>query len=120
LRNVNLVYRPEGPGWVATSPEAPDYIAYAGSLAEAVQLAHEGIAFHLDVDESLLSFTDLVNSPPGLVVANNSTAVSGNAARSGAFAVGLNVGETVVPTGAPASIAETVRADIRITAGSAA
>jgi predicted RNase H-like HicB family nuclease len=119
MRNVNLVYRPEGPGWAASSTDAPNYIAYGESLAEAVKLAHEGIAFHFDLDEAQLKISDFVNTPPGLVLANNGTGVVGIAPRvSGALAVDINIGEFVVPSTAPTSTREAV--SVRIETVSAA
>jgi predicted RNase H-like HicB family nuclease len=119
MRNVKVLYRPEGPGWVASSPEAPDYIAYAESLAEAVKLAHEGIAFHFDVEEAELRIADFVNTPPGIVLAHNTTGVSGVVASvSGAIAAAINVGESVMPSAAQ-SIPENVAAELRIAPASA-
>ena len=118
MRNVQLVYRPEGPGWAATSPEAPVYVAYADTLAEAVALAHEGIAFHFDVDPSELAIADSVDSPPGVVLANNTTGPSGVSV-SGAFASAVNVGELVVRS-APTLIPENVNAELHVAPVSAA
>jgi len=104
MRKVDLIYRPEGPGWAASSPDAPEYLAYGESLAEVIQLAHEGIAFHLDVDESELNISDFVGTPPGLALLGN-TGVSGlGATVTGAVAVGVNTGETVVRSTAPQSV----------------
>jgi len=105
MRKVDLVYRPEGPGWAASSLDAPEYVAYGESLAEVIKLAHEGIAFHFDVDEAELSFSDFVETPPGIVLTNSNTGVAGLVATvSGAFAIGVNTGETVVRSTAPQSV----------------
>jgi predicted RNase H-like HicB family nuclease len=118
MRSITINYRPEGPGWAATSPDAPDYIAYGETLAEALELAHEGIAFHFDLPRSELVILDYLSTPPGVVAANNSTGVLGQAAQvSGALAVGLNVGEVVVRSTAPQSVRS---AEMKAEAASAA
>jgi predicted RNase H-like HicB family nuclease len=116
LRNIHLVYRPEGSGWAVSSPNAPDYIAYAASLAEARQLAHEGIAFHFDVGEEELQITDLLTAEPGIVSPENVT-ISSGMSLSTAFGIAVNVGEVVVPSTAPTALRE---ASVRVEQVSAA
>ena len=110
MRDVHVVYRPKGPGWEATSPDAPDYVAYGDTLAEVIVLAHEGMAFHFDVEPCELAIIDFVNSPPGVVLANNTTGLFGVTV-SGAYAATLNVGELVVP-GGPTPVPENVKAEV--------
>ncbi|HLZ94006.1 MAG TPA: hypothetical protein VKT20_01565 [Candidatus Dormibacteraeota bacterium] len=105
MRSITINYRPEGPGWAATSPDAPEYLAYGETLGEALELAHEGIAFHLNLSSSELMILDYVSTAPGVIHANNGTGMLGYAAEvSGAFAVALNVGEVVVRSTAPQSL----------------
>src|SRR5262245_22307424 len=119
MRHVDVIYRPEGPGWAASSPDVPEYVAYGDSLAEVLKLAHEGLAFHFDVDAAEVSISDFVETPPGIVLANSGTAASSlGAAVSTAVAVaGVNVGEVVVRSTSPQSVRN---AEVQIEAVSAA
>lgn len=109
MRTVHLIYRSEAPGWVASSPEAPDYVAYASDLREAIKLAHEGIAFHFDVPQTDLQIIDSVGATPSIVAANNVGTVSGvfsTVSGAGAQAAAVNIGEGHVPSMAPSSVRE--------------
>ena len=104
MRSVQLIYRQEGPGWAERSPQAPYHTTYAGSLDEARRLAHEGIAFHFETDEADLQITDVLGAAPGVFVAYNGGTLVGQANISGAFSVGLNVGEMIVTSTAPTAV----------------
>lgn len=122
MRSVRLDYRSEGTGWAVSSPDATDYIAYAESLPEAIRLAHEGIAFHLDVAESDMRISDFVDAAPGLVVANNTAGLAAPST-SEAFCLALNAAELFMPAIAPTASRQVglhEAANVRIETGSAA
>ena len=49
MRTVTVQYTPDGGyGWIAESPDAPEYLAFAKTFEEVRRLAHEGLRLFIN------------------------------------------------------------------------
>ncbi|HEU5251840.1 MAG TPA: type II toxin-antitoxin system HicB family antitoxin [Solirubrobacterales bacterium] len=48
MESVRVIYRHEGEGWWAESPDVPGWTAVGKNYAEVLKLAEEGIPFALE------------------------------------------------------------------------